>query len=215
MADTQIHTCSDCAVLSCKAKDEAHYPAFCLTAKQNQARLEEALKIYQEDPEQGNIARVSAGIEGEFYGRLTRVEETIEFIRRMGYKKIGIASCVALLRESRALAKMLRGNGFEVFGVGCKTGELNKTDLGIDEAHQGPGPVACNPILQAELLNREGTELNIVMGLCVGHDSLFYKYAKAVTTTLVVKDRVLMHNPVSALYTADSYHEYLNHPIDD
>ena len=214
MADTQIHTCSDCAVLSCKAKDEAHYPAFCLTAKQNQARLEEALKVYQEDPEQGNIARVSAGIEGEFYGRLTRVEETIEFIRRMGYQKIGIASCVALLRESRALAKMLRGNGFEVFGVGCKTGELNKTDLGIDEAHQGPGPVACNPILQAELLNREGTELNIVMGLCVGHDSLFYKHAKAVTTTLVVKDRVLMHNPVSALYTADSYHEYLNHPID-
>ena len=214
MADTQIHTCSDCAVLSCKAKDEAHYPAFCLTAKQNQARLEEALKIYQEDPEQGNIARVSAGIEGEFYGRLTRVEETIEFIRRMGYQKIGIASCVALLRESRALTKMLRGNGFEVFGVGCKTGELNKTDLGIDEAHQGPGPVACNPILQAELLNREGTELNIVMGLCVGHDSLFYKHAKAVTTTLVVKDRVLMHNPVSALYTADSYHEYLNHPID-
>ena len=214
MADTQIYTCSDCAVLSCKAKDEAHYPAFCLTAKQNQARLEEALKIYQEDPEQGNIARVSAGIEGEFYGRLTRVEETIEFIRRMGYQKIGIASCVALLRESRALAKMLRCNGFEVFGVGCKTGELNKTDLGIDEAHQGPGPVACNPILQAELLNREGTELNIVMGLCVGHDSLFYKHAKAVTTTLVVKDRVLMHNPVSALYTADSYHEYLNHPID-
>ena len=52
------------------------------------------------------------------------------------------------------------------------------------------------------------------MGLCVGHDSLFYQHAKAVTTTLVVKDRVLMHNPVSALYTADSYHEYLNHPID-
>lgn len=97
MADTQIHTCSDCAVLSCKAKDEAHYPAFCLTAKQNQARLEEALKIYQEDPEQGNIARVSAGIEGEFYGRLTRVEETIEFIRRMGYQKISIASCVGLM----------------------------------------------------------------------------------------------------------------------
>lgn len=65
--------------------------------EQNQARLEEALKIYQEDPEQGNIARVSAGIEGEFYGRLTRVEETIEFIRRMGYQKIGIASCVGLM----------------------------------------------------------------------------------------------------------------------
>ena len=30
MADTQIHTCSDCAVLSCKAKDEAHYPVAAL-----------------------------------------------------------------------------------------------------------------------------------------------------------------------------------------
>ena len=160
------------------------------------------------------LAQVSAGVEADGYRKWPRVHETIVFAKRMGYHKIGIASCVALLRESRALAKMLRGNGFEVFGVGCKTGELNKTDLGIDEAHQGPGPVACNPILQAELLNREGTELNIVMGLCVGHDSLFYKHAKAVTTTLVVKDRVLMHNPASALYTADSYHEYLNHPID-
>ena len=118
MADTQIHTCSDCAVLSCKAKDEAHYPAFCLTAKQNQARLEEALKVYQEDPEQGNIARVSAGIEGEFYGRLTRVEETIEFIRRMGYQKIGIASCVGLMPETRIYTVMkLTQDGWDVYAA--------------------------------------------------------------------------------------------------
>ena len=75
--------------------------------------------------------------------------------------------------------------------------------------------MACNPVLQAQLLNKEGTELNIVMGLCVGHDSLFYKHSKAVTTTLVVKDRVLVHNPVMALYTAEGYYEYLNHPLED
>ena len=64
----------------------------------------------------------------------------------------------------------------------------------------------CNPILQAKVLNREKTDINIVMGLCVGHDSLFYKYSKALTTTLVTKDRVLGHNPVAALNCAHSYY---------
>lgn len=53
------------------------------------------------------------------------------------------------------------------------------------------------------------------MGLCVGHDSLFYKHAKAVTTTLVVKDRVLVHNPVMALYTAEGYYANLMRPLED
>ena len=61
----------------------------------------------------------------------------------------------------------------------------------------------CNPILQARLLNQAYTELNVVIGLCVGHDSLFYKYSNAYTTTLVTKDRVTGHNPAAALYTAN------------
>ena len=80
-----------------------------------------------------------------------------------------------------------------------------KDELDIPQVHQGPGPVACNPVLQAQLLNQEGTELNIVMGLCEGHDSLFYKHAKGVTTTLVVKDRALANNPVCAIYCAEGY----------
>ena len=43
----------------------------------------------------------------------------------------------------------------------------------------------------------------------MGHDSLFYKYSEALTTTAVTKDRVLGHNPVAALYTADSYYSKL------
>jgi uncharacterized metal-binding protein len=64
----------------------------------------------------------------------------------------------------------------------------------------------CNPISQAELLNRAGTELNVIMGLCVGHDSLFTKHSKGLVTTLVTKDRVLAHNPVGALHLADTYY---------
>ena len=67
----------------------------------------------------------------------------------------------------------------------------------------------CNPILQAKLLNEAKTDLNLVGGLCGGHDSLFYKYSEALTTTVVTKDRVLGHNPAAALYTAESYYKRL------
>ena len=65
----------------------------------------------------------------------------------------------------------------------------------------------CNPIMQAKLLNDAHTDLNVVVGLCVGHDSLFYKYSDALVTTAVTKDRVMGHNPVAALYTAEGYYK--------
>ena len=67
----------------------------------------------------------------------------------------------------------------------------------------------CNPILQAKMLNKVKTDLNVVVGLCVGHDSLFYKHSDAIVTTAVTNDRVLGHNPVAALYTADTYYSKL------
>ncbi len=132
------------------------------------------------------------------------------FARKMGAKKIGIATCVGLLAETRVLAKILRKNGFEVVGVACKMGSVNKTDIGIPQfCAEATGPVMCNPVLQAMVLNREKTDLNVLMGLCVGHDSLFCRYSEALATTLVVKDRVLGHNPVQAIYQAESYYKKL------
>lgn len=63
----------------------------------------------------------------------------------------------------------------------------------------------CNPIAQAEFLNSQETEFNIALGLCVGHDSMFYKYFKQMATTLVAKDRVLARNPCGAIYYAEGY----------
>jgi uncharacterized metal-binding protein len=128
----------------------------------------------------------------------------MDFAKKINAKKIGIATCVGLLKESRILADILRRHGFEVYGVGCKAGTQKKTSVGIPECCEGVGVNMCNPILQAKLLNKAKTDLNVVVGLCVGHDSLFYKYSEALTTTAVTKDRVLGHNPVAALYTADS-----------
>ena len=67
----------------------------------------------------------------------------------------------------------------------------------------------CNPIGQAMILNDARTDFNIMFCLCVGHDSLFLEYIKGLTTVLAAKDRVTGHNPMAALYTANSYYQKL------
>ncbi|MBC3515965.1 DUF1847 domain-containing protein [Neobittarella massiliensis] len=203
------HSCVDCFTTSCSAHDGKN-PDFCLTTGLDPQLHQQVLALYQNDALIHRLAVASAEVEAEGYRQWPRVKETVVFARKIGAKKIGIATCVGLVREAGIFAKILRKNGFEVYGVACKVGSTPKSDIGIDEAHQmRPGESCCNPVLQAELLNRAGTDLNVVIGLCVGHDSLFYRYSKAVTTTLVVKDRVLGHNPVAALYTANSYYKDL------
>ena len=90
-------------------------------------------------------------------------------------------------------------------GAACKAGMQKKVGVGIPERCEVVGENMCNPILQAKLLNAAGTDLNILMGLCVGHDSMFYKYSEALVTTLVSKDRVLAHNTIAAIYQSDKY----------
>ena len=198
-------SCIDCGVTNCNPMDK-FYPDFCPSQKLDPDFLEKVVKLYEE--EENNLCSVAAAtVESDYYCQKTRLEETIEFAKRLGAKKIGIATCIGLIRESNTLARILRSHGFEVFGVGCKIGTVRKVAVGIPEYCENTGVNICNPILQAKLLNEEKTDLNIVMGLCVGHDSLFYKYAEALTTTLVTKDRVLGHNPVAALYTAESYYK--------
>lgn len=75
-----------------------------------------------------------------------------------------------------------------------------------EKVRPGRYEVICNPIAQAMLLNKEKTDLNIIFGLCVGHDTLFIMHSEAPVTCLAVKDRVLAHNPMGAIYT--SYHYY-------
>jgi uncharacterized metal-binding protein len=201
-------TCVDCGVLNCQTRDK-EYPEFCLTTELSEETIEKVRSLY-EDEENNKVSVVSAQIENEFYLRYTRVEEVIEFAKRMGYEKIGIATCVGLIEESRVLARILRKNGFEVYGAVCKIGSFLKTEVGVPkEDISRTGEVMCNPIMQAEVLNQAGTDFNVVMGLCVGHDSLFYKYSEALVTTLVAKDRVLAHNPVGALYQAKAYYKKL------
>jgi uncharacterized metal-binding protein len=96
-----------------------------------------------------------------------------------------------------------------VISVVCKAGRTPKEHIGIREEEKvrvGEFEPMCSPIAQAMILNDEKTDFNILVGLCVGHDSLFLKYSEAYCTVLVAKDRVMGHNPVAALYTASSYY---------
>jgi len=140
------------------------------------------------------------------------VEDTIAFAKLMGYKRIGIATCIGLLDETNRLASILSAQGFDPVSVCCKAGSIDKLHLGLKESDKVRPETfepACNPVAQAKLLNRAQTDMNVIVGLCVGHDMLFNKHSDAPVTTLVVKDRVTGHNPVAVLYGQNFYHKRL------
>lgn len=210
-------SCADCpaTVRACSSNEASvRGPGFC-PGKVDPDTQAHARACY-DDPETARLSREAALVESEGYCRWTRVQEVVEFAKRMGWHKIGIATCIGLLDLSNVLAGILRSHGLEVISVACKNGGMPKEALGLTDAQKirpGGFEAACNPIAQAELLNAHGSEFNVVMGLCVGHDSLFFKHATAPTTVLVTKDRVLGHNPVAALQQADGYYSHLYGPL--
>ncbi|MZP29929.1 DUF1847 domain-containing protein [Heliobacterium undosum] len=209
--DSKRLSCSDCGVLNCYRR-EKNFPSFCLTSGAEGDQIDRITESYRTEGETARIARVAAEIEGLYYGKLTRVEEIIAFAKRLGAKKIGIATCIGLINETKTFVKILEAKGLTGYSVLCKVGAVDKTEVGVPEElkiQKGCHESLCNPVLQAELLNQEQTDLNVINGLCVGHDSLFIKYSKAPVTTLITKDRVLGHNPAAALYTSGFYYKRL------
>lgn len=145
--------------------------------------------------------RVSADIESKYYMQKTRLEELILYAKSMDYSTLGVAFCIGLEKESEVLHNIL-DKDFEVHSVCCKVCGIDKNVFTLERLHNYEGVEAtCNPIGQAMVLNNEQTELNIIVGLCIGHDTLFTKYSNAPVTTFAVKDRVLAHNPLGAIYS--------------
>ena len=168
----------------------------------------EALKLYSSNQDIQKSTRIASIIEAEGYIEWPRLKDTIEYARRMDYTKIGIAFCIGLLKEAKKIAKILEKAQFEVYSVCCKTGSLKKADLGIPKEYTiisktgyTIGWISCNPVAQALLLNDCETDLNLIVGLCVGHDITFTQLSKAPVSTLIAKDRSSPHNPALVLYT--------------
>lgn len=158
------------------------------------------MDVTPSDDDRG-LMQTAATVEAEGYLRWTRLEEIIEFGKRMNYRKIGLAFCIGFADEARLVHEILAEH-FETHSVCCKVGGIKKDDLGYPHVRPERDEVACNPLGQAQLLAQEGTQMNIILGLCVGHDMLFTRHSQAPVTTLAVKDRVLAHNPLGAIYSS-------------
>ena len=139
----------------------------------------------------------------------SRLEEIVEFALRMGYRRLGVAYCGGVQYEAGLLVPIIENRGFEVVSVQCKCGSVPKEDLGIKDGEKvwpGRFEAMCHPVAQAEVLNAYHTDLNVLVCLCVGHDSLFLKHSQAPCTVLAAKDRVYGHAPLMAVYQSTSYH---------
>lgn len=126
---------------------------------------------------------------------LDRVSEIILYARESNISKIGIANCITFIKEANKLELILTDAGFHVDKVNCKYGKVPFNDL-----VPGYKGISCNPAGQAKYLEEKGTELNIMMGLCLGHDMIFNAKSKAPVTPLIVKDRKLKHNTLSVFH---------------
>ncbi|MGB2697944.1 MAG: DUF1847 domain-containing protein [Candidatus Zixiibacteriota bacterium] len=162
--------------------------------------ITDSLKEQKWDETTHKILKLASEIEAKYYMKFTRLEELILFSKKMDYKKLGIAFCIGLSDEAKILEKLLEKQ-LSVVSVCCKVGGVDKEFYDMHKIKCDRYEAMCNPLAQAMILNKEKTDLNIILGLCMGHDILFSKYSEAPVTTLVVKDRVLAHNTVGALYS--------------
>ena len=226
MSKSKSPACAKCPSRVCEPQIKADetpafdkVPKFCPMTNMTDT-LEKALTEY-DNPETLEFARQASIQEFECYeqtpsGRRTknpRILELIEFSQKCGYKKLGLAFCAGLSTEARTLTEILENHGFEVVSVRCKVGAIPKEKIGIKADQKIAGPAnwesMCNPITQAEILNKEKVDFAIMLGLCLGHDTLFIKHCKVPMTVIAVKDRVTGHNPLAALYTINSYYKRL------
>lgn len=227
-SDAPLPTCAVCPVAVperfCR-QEKGKAPGNCPSTRSVDI-VRETLEILK-DPEVMEFVRQASIQEGEGYGDKEkgyaqirpikpRIQETIEFAQKMKFKRICLIFCVGMRKEAEIIHQIFSVNGFETISVMCKAGAISKEEIGLLREQQidpSSFEAMCNPILQALTANHHQAELNVLFGLCVGHDALFLKYAKAYSTVLASKDRLLAHNPLAAIYQYDSYYRYLKKPL--
>ncbi len=232
MAKEIYPRCSNCLTRVCENRDHPadggppsleKAPAFCpmklmpdiyATAMAEYDRL-----VVKEFARQASVQEFQCyeRVPGGLRTKLPRIEELIQFARKCSYRRLGLAHCGGLMYEARLVTGMLEASGFEVVSVQCKTGAVPKERIGVKPEEKIAGPeiweTMCNPIVQAMIINRAKVDMAIMLGLCIGHDTLFIKYCEVPLTVLAVKDRVTGHNPLAAVYASETYYRRLRHKI--
>jgi uncharacterized metal-binding protein len=192
-------SCHQCKTNECINRYPQGMPDYCQAQKFG--KIVEASKKQFIEPEVAKIHVATAKILKRGGYDWSRVQQCIEFARELGATKVGLAVCVGLIREGREFARFLNRAGFEVVSVACMIGAVDGQETGIPEEWVSRSGISCNPIAQAEIMNQECTQLNLIYGLCIGHDTIFIKYSKAPVTYVVVKDAVTGNNPSAVLFS--------------
>lgn len=151
---------------------------------------------YHAPYEQQLVQAAAELVDGGRAGTLSRIEEIAEFADFMGYTKLGLAYCYGIEEEAALVKKFLDSRGFRITAVCCTVGGMAQNSINDNSSIES---VSCNPIMQAEQLNKMSVELVVTMGLCLGHDILLNRYLQVDSTNLVVKDRTNGHNPLKAI----------------
>ncbi len=145
-------------------------------------------------------------------GTLSRLDEIIQFCLSKGYKRIGLAYCIAFDVAGREISELLRSEGFEAVPVICTTGGVLEREI---DTFKTKDTVSCNPAGQAQVLKNHKVDFIIEIGLCLGHDIIFHSRLEIPFTVLIVKDRVFNHNPAKALKFYKDQGEQFIDSLDD
>ena len=191
--------CHQCKTSECLNRYPQGIPDYCQTQK-FQGVIETTKEKYFK-PDAASIHLATAKVLKRGGYDWSRVQQCIEFARELGVTKVGLAVCIGLIREGSEFARFLSRAGLEVVSVACMIGAVEAQETGIPDEWVNPRGISCNPIAQAEIMNQEGTQLNFIYGLCIGHDTLFMMYSKAPVTYVVVKDVVTGNNPSAVLFS--------------
>ncbi len=179
--------CTKCRTKNCRTTD---------SCKAQKFDTEELMSTYHLHNNQKIVQAAAILVDNGRAGTLSRLQEIVEFSKKMNFKKIGIAYCYGMERDSILINEFFKESGFKTYPVSCTTGGFKQSEINQNSEIES---VSCNPLAQAEQINSENVDLTITIGLCLGHDILFQKQIKSYTTTLIVKDRVHNNEPIMEL----------------
>ena len=182
--------CVSCSAKTCRKTESCGAEKFDVSELHADYELESNQKILQSASQLVDNGRA---------GSLSRLDEIIEFIQTMNYKKPGLAYCYGMEQDAKLVKQIFKSRGLGLKTVSCTVGGVAQDDINKAGCiHK----VSCNPLGQSRQLNAEAADFVIVMGICLGHDILLQRGLKADFTTFVVKDRVYNHAPLMAVRQA-------------
>jgi len=179
--------CTSCKTKKCRSAESCGLETF---------KKDDIINAYHEEENQLIIQAAARLVDNGKAGKIARLQELVEFIQNMKYKKVGLAYCFGMEKDAIEVKEYFRKNAISIRTVSCTVGGLPQDELNKESCIHN---VSCNPLGQAAQLNNEDTELVVIMGICLGHDILLHRNLKADFTTLVVKDRVYNNSPLLVL----------------